>query len=130
MEIETLKRAAEFMGRIDTKKLEEIQSYKEKGGAGFWIALMAEKAIWDKAMYKFNPHEDANLLKKMELKLSHQQWNKYKGLMMDVYDDDLNPNGLLFAFERWFKCEAKTELCFNTIMEVIPKHKVNGEGGK
>ena len=67
MNLDDKKFLAEWMGWLDTKKLAECQEYKKKGGAGFWIALMAEKSILDKALSK-NPDTNPEQFKKV--------WNK------------------------------------------------------
>jgi len=82
-ELETLAKVA---GRFDTKKLEEIQEYKKKGGAGFWIALMAEKALYDQAMYKWRPHKDLNQISLILKGMTYEQVEKYTDIMTELWD--------------------------------------------
>lgn len=95
MNIETLKRAAEFMGEA-------------------WYTDHSTKPY---RIYRagklFNPHEDANLLKKMEEKLSPGQWETYKNLLYGEFRIAEE-----FDWMRWFKT-APTKLCFEKLMECI-----------
>jgi len=118
MKIEPLKRAAEFLGET----IHDINQYRVE--VKHYVTF-ADGAISENGSDLFNPHEEegAHWLKKMELKLSPEQWKEYRSKMIDAFptDTDSEWKSMPFSclFERWLKCEAPTSLCFEKIMEVI-----------
>lgn len=108
MDIQTLKRAAEFVGTLP-ENLELVKG-------DLYVYNVNEDMIL------FNPHQEtgAHWLKKMELKLSPEQWENYKDFMLIEFLKE-NPDT---SFLMWFKT-AKCSVCFPIIMEVIPNSNVN-----
>jgi len=107
MDIEILKRAADWMG-------EEVAHENEHRIEVKHYTTMVDGVIYENGTELFNPHEDANLLKKMEEKLSHKEFGVYENLMRQAwYSNDAKEN-----FTKWFKT-APTKLCFEKLMEVI-----------
>lgn len=100
--IKQLKKAAEFLG------------YTVSCGS-LW-----EDGYRQMELDCFNPHlpEGRHWLVEMEKDLIHSQWNKYKKLMRDIYDEDFTDSSKGLIFDRWFKT-APSEISFKCIMEVI-----------
>jgi len=112
MKIEILKKAAEFLDLVwfpagdDNPMVVAKQHPIDLDG------------IYKTDIVPFTPHLETGIhwLRKMELSLSPEQWDEYTNLVLRHYPAGKDK---FRRWERWFKCEASTELCFEKIMEVI-----------
>jgi len=128
MDNKTLMRAANWMGY--GASIRPINVVGAPEGSDIPVPPLIEKVFIDvqevmsgewpysTGTHLFNPNEDANLLKKMELKLNPEQFSSYRFKMFNKWAET-DETKMLIEWEKWFKCEAETKLCFSKIMEVI-----------